>query len=1295
MKKVFIGAILLLTLTTIFAYTVRVGDTIAIEVFGQPEFSRTVKLAFDGTIPYPYAGNVKVVGLTTDQIKSIIEQTVRRFIKDPVVTVYVVDYGPMYVYLQGAINRIFDISNYKEVTLTQLFSLLVLSPSSEIDFETIQLRRAGKTQTLNMLSYFYDGTITDDPKLQEGDVIYFPPLKYSQTIQVSGAYTYIGRYEPGMTLKTLILRLGTLDKEKAILESSYLTVSGKTIVVNLEDVISGKIDYPILSGSSLYIPKREERFIYVVGFVPSPGPKTFLSTEPLTLAYALAKSGGISPDNEKWIEKITITTPDGKTREYTPDIIKSSENLLLQTGSIVNVVKYPEFKVYLTGDFSTGLIVFEPTEPKTLKTLLTKVGGLKTDQLKWIEWIKVNDKLVDLAKLDDYTLSNNDSVEIKKYPEFKVYVTGDYKPGIVSFEPDEPRTLEGLLTKLGGIPVNEQKWIESVTINGQPADISKAASYMLNNGDKVEIRRYAEFKIYLSGDFSTGIINFEPQEPKTLKTLLTKIGGLKTDQLKWIESIKINDKAVELSKVESYTLSNGDSVEIKKYPEFKVYVTGDYKPGTVLFEPDEPRTLEGLLTKLGGIPVNEQKWIESVTINGQAADISKAASYMLNNGDKVEIRRYAEFKIYLSGDFSTGIINFDPQEPKTLKTLLTKIGGLKTDQLKWIESIKINDKAVELSKLESYTLSNGDSVEIKKYPEFYVYVQGYANAKGKIVFEPQEPKTLKTLINKIGLTSPDVENEGQAIINNATAVALKDVVYSNKDVPLSLGDTVLISYEPFLVYVTGSGMPGVVQLSYYEPKTLSYIFKKLVNTPENIEQVTLVRSGKETVYSPNDLLYGLKDSVIERNDTVVFKQADVNAVYLIGDVSSYVSFALNEPITIQRILAKVGLSDFRRIESITLDGTNVNFTSDISIPKGAILKVQLKKPVFVTAMGYIRNTGRVQFDYYETPDLKTLFAKLGGLIVGPENYYASDKVLVIREGKLIGQFDAENIFKGIENAELKDGDFVYVTQKDPNQVYVFGKGVPNGLFKFTQGEEFDLRTLIGKLGGIKEGVSRKLTIVSGDKVESIKWDEYTNFKLTSNSIILFDVDKENYVYIIRQDGRPDMIYTDKPTTLYEILTKVGIDKNYRKIELTRGTEKQLLELKDLAQARGYNVYPGDVVKVLDVPQNFAYVLGEVNKPGIVQLTEGTTVLQAVIQAGYFTAKAAPSTVWVYKGGVDGKVEKVNLSGAISGGRVDNNIILESGDIVFVPSDPFKSALEWIPVINNLITFYNNVSGLFK
>jgi len=1070
MRKWIIGFLSIIFALSIFGYTLRVGDTIAIEVFGQPQFSRTVKVAFDGTIPYPYAGNIKVEGLTVDQVKNLIEQTVRKFIKDPVITVYIVDYAPMYVYFQGAMNRTFDISNYQNLTISKLFSILNLSPTTEIDFENIQLKRAGKTQTINMLPFFYEGKIDNDVLLQEGDVIYFPPVKYSQTIQVSGAYSAIFKYEPGLTLKTLLLRLGTLNEQIAVIENSYLTTANKTVTVNLKDVLSGKTDYSLTQGTSLYIPKRDDRYVYVLGFVPSAGVKTFAVEEPQNLALAIAKAGGISKDNEKWIEKITVTTPDGKTQEFSPTILTMAANVILPNGAIVNVIKYEEFKIYLTGDFSTGIITFEPNEPKMLKTLLTKIGGLKTEQFKWIESIKINDTTVDLSKIDTYSLKNNDTVQIKKYPEFKIYLTGDYKPGIVTFEPDEPKTLAGLFTKIGGIP---------------------------------------------------------------------------------------------------------------------------------------------------------------------------------------------------------------------------------TDQLKWIESVKINGKAVDISKAQEYTLSNGDKVEIKKFDEFYVYVQGFANQKGKIPFEPQEPRTLKTLLNKIGLPNSDVENEGKAIINNQVEANLREVIYNNKDINLSLGDTVLVSYEPFLIYTTGISGPGVLQLSYYEPKTLSYVFKKLITQLETVEKITLLRDGKQFEYEPEKLIYGKQDQILEKHDTLIFKQSDVNAVYLVGDVSSYVTFALNEPITIQKILAKVGLSDLRKIDKITDNATAIDFTKDTPIQKGAILNVQLKKPVYVTAMGYIRSTGRVQFDYYETPDLKTLFAKLGGLIIGPELYYASDKVLIIRNGALAGQYDAEKIFKGIENAQVEDGDFVYVTQKEPNQVYVFGKGVPNGLVRFTQGEEFDLRTLMGKLGGLKEGISNKITVIDDEKVEQIEWSEFANAKLTNNSILLFDVDKENYIYVINANGNPSMIYSDKPVTLYEILTKAGIDKNYRRLEITKGTEKQTIELKDLTQARGYNINPGDIVRIIDAPQNYAYVLGEVNRPGIVQLTEGTTVLQAIIQAGYFSTKAAPSSVWLYKGGINGKAEQINLAGAMSGGKIEYNPVIESGDIIFVPSDIFRSALEWIPVINNLITFYNNVSGLFK
>ncbi len=1070
MKKSLIVFLITLLAVSILAYKVRVGDTIAIEVFNQPSLSRTVEVANDGTIAYPFAGNVRVEGKTVDEIKTIIEPYVKNILKDPIITVYVVKYAPMNIYIQGVLNRVFDISFTPNLTLSKLFSYLSIDKNSPIDFGNITVTRDGKSTKFDMTPFFFEGKVTNDIVLKENDTVYFPPLKYNMPIQVTGAYTLLTPYEPGMTLKYLLIRLGVIDKTFAKIESSVLTVDGKSQIVNLEDVIAGKVDYKLSTGASLYIPKRQARFVYVVGFVPSSGVKTFSVEEDMNLALALAKAGGISKENEKWIEKIRITPPNGKVEDYQPDILSNAFLVKLEIGSIVEVIKYSEFKVYLKGDISTGVITFEPDEPKTLGHLFTKIGGIKTSEYKWIESVKVNNNPVNISKANEIVLNNKDVVEIKKYPEFKVYLTGDLKTGIITFEPDEPKTLSGLLTK---------------------------------------------------------------------------------------------------------------------------------------------------------------------------------------------------------------------------------IGGIQTDQIKWIQSMKINDKEVDINNLDKYILSNNDVVSIKKYPEFYVYVQGLANLKGKVYFDPQEAKTLKLLIAKVGLPSEDVENEGKALINNNQEINLKDVIYNNKDYELSLGDIIQIVYEPFIVNTIGINA-GVIQLSYKEPRTLSYLVKKLgIAQPESVDSIALIRNGKETDYSVREIIYEKVNVPLEKYDTVVIKRAEINAVYLIGDVSAYVTFDYNEPITMQKILAKVGLSDLRRIDKITLGDKEIDLKENKIIDKGSILNVSLKKPLFVTAMGYIRTTGRVQFDYYETPNLKSLFAKLGGLIIGPELYYTSDKVIVMRDGKILAQYDAEKVYKGIENATLEDGDFVYVTTKEPNYVYVFGKGVQNGLVKFNASEEFDLRTLISKIGGIKEGISNKINIIVNNEIKTIKWTESTNIQLENGSILTFDVDRENYIYLITADGKPNMIYSDKPITLYELLTKVGVDKNYRKLELLSNTEKRTIELKDITQARGYNVKPGDVVRILDTPENFAYVLGEVNKPGIIQLTENTTVLQAIIQAGYFAQKAAPTSVWLYKGGVNGKPVKVNLSAAISGGTLTDNPIVEPGDVIYVPSDIFKSALEWVPIINNLITFYNNVRGLFK
>ncbi|MEN3042831.1 MAG: polysaccharide biosynthesis/export family protein, partial [Fervidobacterium sp.] len=539
MKKVVFSLFLFIFFTIAFSNVVRVGDTIVIEVFGEPNFTKTLTVSAQGTISYPYAGTIKVAGLTVEQIKSIVEQTVRRFVKEPIVTVYIAKQAPFYIYLQGAINRVVDVTYIPNLTLTKLFSILGFSVNSEIDFSRVTIIRSGKSTTYNLVPFFYGDYIKDDPILSEGDIVYLPSITNDMKVQVSGAYTLITPFEPGLTLRSLLLKLGPLNKENAQLENAILVIDNKAMYVNLEDVIYGKSNYDIKPGTTLYIPKREERYVYILGHIPNPGVHSFAVNEEMTLSLAIVKAGGITKDNEKWIEKIVITTPDGKSKEYTKEILQKGNELKLVSGSALEIKRYPEFRVYISGDFVTqSQVVFEPDEPKTLQQLFVKIGGIKTEQFKWIESIKINGNVVDKAKLESYTLKDKDVVEIKKYPEFRVYLTGDLQTGVISFEPDEPRTLAGLLTKIGGIKTDQFKWIESIKVNGKSVEKTQIDSYALKDKDVVEIKRYPEFRVYISGDFVTqSQVVFEPDEPKTLQQLFVKIGGIKTEQFKWIESI--------------------------------------------------------------------------------------------------------------------------------------------------------------------------------------------------------------------------------------------------------------------------------------------------------------------------------------------------------------------------------------------------------------------------------------------------------------------------------------------------------------------------------------------------------------------------------------------------------------------------------------------------------------------------------------------------------------------------------------------------------------------------------------
>jgi len=92
-----------------------------------------------------------------------------------------------------------------------------------------------------------------------------------------------------------------------------------------------------------------------------------------------------------------------------------------------------------------------------------------------------------------------------------------------------------------------------------------------------------------------------------------------------------------------------------------------------------------------------------------------------------------------------------------------------------------------------------------------------------------------------------------------------------------------------------------------------------------------------------------------------------------------------------------------------------------------------------------------------------------------------------------------------------------------------------------------------------------------------------------------------------------------------------------------------------------------------------HVGGEVEKPGVLQLTGPRTVLQAVFEAGGFLPTASPADVLVVRLLPDGSHELVaaDLEGVLKGANGRGNFNLRPYDVVFVPTTTIADVNKWV------------------
>lgn len=81
-----------------------------------------------------------------------------------------------------------------------------------------------------------------------------------------------------------------------------------------------------------------------------------------------------------------------------------------------------------------------------------------------------------------------------------------------------------------------------------------------------------------------------------------------------------------------------------------------------------------------------------------------------------------------------------------------------------------------------------------------------------------------------------------------------------------------------------------------------------------------------------------------------------------------------------------------------------------------------------------------------------------------------------------------------------------------------------------------------------------------------------------------------------------------------------------------------------------------------------YVVGEAGTTGLLQLQPGTTILQAIAEAGGPTQFAATKRIQLRRMGASGKetIYLFNYDAAQRGARISNNLMVQAGDVILFP-----------------------------
>ena len=162
-------------------YALGPGDLLYLEVFGEPEMSRELRIAEDGTVSVPYVGPVEIRGLTVDRAEAqVVEALGRSVLVSPQVVLQVRSYGRS-VDVSGRVRSVGQYPITRPgMTVTQV--LVAAGGTLDASVPYARLSRGGEQFEID-LEAILSGDRATDMVVQPGDNI---QVLETPTVQVMG-----------------------------------------------------------------------------------------------------------------------------------------------------------------------------------------------------------------------------------------------------------------------------------------------------------------------------------------------------------------------------------------------------------------------------------------------------------------------------------------------------------------------------------------------------------------------------------------------------------------------------------------------------------------------------------------------------------------------------------------------------------------------------------------------------------------------------------------------------------------------------------------------------------------------------------------------------------------------------------------------------------------------------------------------------------------------------------------------------------------------------------------------------